>query len=332
MALTGFNLAGSDVAFVLILGGGNALGAFEAGVYEAFHEAGIEPDWVIGTSIGAINGALIAGSEPRNRVSALRAFWQSSFDAGSFWPFAPETLRRTAAANWTLAAGRPGLFGPVLSGAVGHAVYQTEELRRTLEAKVDFDRLNGRSCRYTATAVDLETGDDAAFDTAERRVKADHVRASAALPALFPPIKIEGRWFVDGGVSANLALDPLFLVPPIRPTLCVAVDLLPLAQSLPRTIGEAGSRMQDLMFAAQSRRSLTRWREAYAGHGEPGITFAKLTYAAQEQEVVGKALDFSAATADARWRAGRRQAEHLLASLGAGELSLARAGLSIIAT
>lgn len=276
----------------------------------------MEPDWIIGTSIGAINGALLAGSQDADRVKALHGFWRSPLDGGVLWPLVPETMRRTAAANWTLSAGRPGIFGPILSGAGGPSVYRTDELGRTLLASVDFDLLNAGPCRYTATAVDLETGADVAFDTAERRIVPDHVRASAALPVLFPPVEIDGRWFVDGGVSANLALDPFFAVPPVRPTLCVAVDLLPLAQSLPRTIGEAGSRMQDLMFAAQSRRSLTRWRESYAEHGEPGILFAKLTYATQEHEVVGKALDFSVATVDARWRAGRAEASRFLQALG----------------
>ena len=55
--------------------GGGALGAYQVGVYQALHEAGIEPDWVIGTSIGAINGALIAGNAPDRRLEALHEFW-----------------------------------------------------------------------------------------------------------------------------------------------------------------------------------------------------------------------------------------------------------------
>jgi NTE family protein len=61
---------------VLVLQGGGALGAYQAGVFEALSNAGIEPDWVIGTSIGAINGALIAGNAPSNRLPRLRDFWQ----------------------------------------------------------------------------------------------------------------------------------------------------------------------------------------------------------------------------------------------------------------
>jgi len=60
---------------VLVLQGGGALGAYQAGVYQALHEAGIEPDWVIGTSIGAINASLIAGNEPADRPERLKEFW-----------------------------------------------------------------------------------------------------------------------------------------------------------------------------------------------------------------------------------------------------------------
>jgi len=60
---------------VLVLQGGGALGAYQVGVYQALHEAGIEPDWVIGTSIGAINAAIIAGNKPADRLDRLREFW-----------------------------------------------------------------------------------------------------------------------------------------------------------------------------------------------------------------------------------------------------------------
>src|SRR3954463_12447172 len=69
---------------VLVLQGGGALGAYQAGVYQALHEAGIEPDWIIGTSIGAINASLIAGNEPQNRVARLEEFWRRVADT-SFW-------------------------------------------------------------------------------------------------------------------------------------------------------------------------------------------------------------------------------------------------------
>src|ERR1043166_2621458 len=61
---------------VLVLQGGGALGAYQVGVYQALHEAGVEPDWIVGTSIGAINAGLIAGSPKGERIDRLREFWK----------------------------------------------------------------------------------------------------------------------------------------------------------------------------------------------------------------------------------------------------------------
>src|SRR5438034_8836288 len=73
---------------VLVLQGGGALGAYQVGVYQALHEAGIEPDWVIGTSIGAINAAIIAGNEPQDRLTKLDEFWKR-MERSNAWPFVP---------------------------------------------------------------------------------------------------------------------------------------------------------------------------------------------------------------------------------------------------
>src|SRR4051812_40369020 len=59
----------------LVLQGGGALGAYQAGVYQAMHEHDLAPDWVVGTSIGAINACLIAGNEPSVRLARIKAFW-----------------------------------------------------------------------------------------------------------------------------------------------------------------------------------------------------------------------------------------------------------------
>src|SRR5690242_16801478 len=69
---------------VLVFQGGGALGAYQAGVFEALCEHGIAPDWVVGTSIGAINAALIAGNPPERRLEQLRDFWESVTIKGGF--------------------------------------------------------------------------------------------------------------------------------------------------------------------------------------------------------------------------------------------------------
>ena len=108
---------------VLVLSGGNVLGAFEAGVYQAMHENDLLRDWIVGASIGAINRALIAGSAPERRIDMLRKFWRPSAaellsQATPWWASQLETMRRTVAVGWTTMAGRSGIFGPILSAAL----------------------------------------------------------------------------------------------------------------------------------------------------------------------------------------------------------------------
>jgi len=321
---------------VLVLSGGNALGAFEAGVYEALHEHGLRPDWIIGASIGAINGALIAGSAPDHRIEALRAFWRPA-PSGAMtppWLSVFETSRRTSAVGWAAMLGRPGIFGPMLSALTPWrdnqpSIFETNELATTLETLVDFDRLNAGPCRYTATAVDLETGDDVVFDSAAMEIGSDHVRASAALPVALPPVEINGRWLVDGGLSANLPLDPVLGDPPPHATLCIAVDLLPLNGPKPVTLGEAASRMQDLIFAAQSRRSIDRWKAAYAGNEGISLLLVRLAYTEQDEEVAGKALDFSGPTVEQRWAAGYRAGMRTVVGVQTETMPIGISGLNV---
>src|SRR5262244_2076699 len=100
----------------LVLQGGGALGAYQAGVYQAMHEAGVEPDWVSGVSIGAINSAIIAGNPPNRRVRQLRAFWEQITER-KVWAFTPDgdvfRKARNATSSWlTLMAGQPCFFAP----------------------------------------------------------------------------------------------------------------------------------------------------------------------------------------------------------------------------
>src|SRR5689334_20940363 len=98
---------------VLVLQGGGALGAYQVGVYQALHEAGIEPDWVIGTSIGAINAALICGNEPAHRLDRLRSFWNRVEQKGiGPIPFDPFGLFASLATMSTVVRGIPSFFTP----------------------------------------------------------------------------------------------------------------------------------------------------------------------------------------------------------------------------
>jgi NTE family protein len=331
----------------LVLGGGNALGAYHAGLYEALHREEIEPDWIVGTSIGAITGAIIAGNMREGRLDRLRRLWRIKAEPQDAWPtawnFLPEDWRRTGAVIATLLGGRPGLFGPI--GSVGEswrfdgstaspALYDTRMLSRTLTELIDFARLNEKAPRFTAVAVDIETGDEVKFDTAHQPITPDHIRASAALLTAFPAVEIDGRLLADGGLSLNLPLDPVMAAADGRPTLCIAADLVPLSGRRPETLGEAIARMQDLNFAAQTRRSIERWQAEFGTCGSaaveaPSMTLIRLAYSDQGLEVAGKTMDFSPETIGQRWSAGYKDGARLLDLLRSGSVRIGQPGLTV---
>ncbi len=161
---------------VLVLQGGGALGAYQAGVYEALHEAGIEPDWVIGISIGALNGAIIAANAPQERLPRLREFWtrvqnDSPLD-GQWWPGLGHAF-----SSWSaLVRGIPAMYAPRppawggVSAQVGvekASYYVTEPLRETLGSLIDFASLGSKSTRLTVGAVNVTHGTMRYFDSRE---------------------------------------------------------------------------------------------------------------------------------------------------------------------
>lgn len=336
----------SDQSVVLVLSGGNALGAYHAGGYQALHDRGIRPNWVIGTSTGAINGAIICGNADEDRLARLADYWGLASPpvpgvTPPWWSGAGEDMRRTAAASAYLMFGQPTTFAPRLpagafwssSDTDNTSFYDTAPLAATLERLVDFERLNSSATHYTATAVDLETGAVVTFDTASRAVSTQHVLASGALLPAFPPVEVGGRLMGDGGLAANLPVDVLLAEPSAGPTLCIALDLLPLGARRPRTLGEAASRMQDLMFASQSRRAIAAWQALYdardASPSATAVTLLHLSYDRQEAEVAGKAFDYSPQSVIARWAEGYANVAQGLDRIEDGTIALGRPGLQV---
>ncbi|WP_375427383.1 patatin-like phospholipase family protein [uncultured Sphingomonas sp.] len=324
----------------LVLSGGNALGSWQAGAFAALAERGATIDWVIGASAGSINAAMIAGNPPGRAVERLQAFWTPAAGGGvSRWPAEIDTWRRTAAVSTAMAIGRPNLFAPRpffgefwAGGGDGAAsIFDTGPLAATLDRSVDWDRIASGPMRLSIAAVDLESGADALFDSTRDRLGPDHVRASSALLPAFPPIAIRGRRYVDAGLSANLPVDAVLADPGPGPLLVIALDLLPLSSPVPRSIGEAAGRMQDLVFAAQSRRSIDAWSEVYRLHGDraPTVTLARLAFADQSREVAGKAFDFSAETAGGRWAAGAACMASFLDRLDGSAVAIGGPGLTV---
>src|ERR1700730_15206458 len=181
----------------LLLQGGGALGAYQGGVYEALAEANIHPDWIAGISIGAINGAIIAGNPPHSRVDRLREFWtQVTSSAPWDWlgnPFGDlarsddtRNLLNQMSANFAVASGATGFFSARAmmpwfqpGGTLGAtSFYDTSDLKHTLERLVDFDRLNAGMTRFSAGAVNVRTGNFVYFDTSTHKIAPEHVMAS----------------------------------------------------------------------------------------------------------------------------------------------------------
>ncbi len=255
-----------------MLSGGIALGAFEAGAYAALEEAGAPlPDWFVGSSIGAVNAAIIAGNPPGRRVERLRRFWEAvardPMPATSFWlgpPPAAGAWRKAynlTSALQTLLLGQPGLFRPRLAPGerigVAPALYDLEPLRERLPELIDFDRLNGGETRLSMTATDVVSGERVVFDTARgARIGPEHLAASSALLPLFAPVEVEGRMLGDGGLAANTPLDLVLDEPGVGDVLCFVVELFALQGSPPRTMAASVSRATDLAFGGQTRRIL----------------------------------------------------------------------------
>jgi NTE family protein len=292
----------------LILGGGNALGCYNAGAYEALDAAGERPDWIAGTSIGAVTAGLIAGNPPERRLEQLRAYWSEAA--------APNWLPWQRAAQWmgalqTRLTGRPTMFHRRLPNLYGRperlGMYDVTPMRRRLEALIDFDRLNSGAVRLSVVAVDLETGAEVIFDTATMRITADHLLASAALIPDFPPVQIDGRWLVDGGLTANVPVDPVLGPEAAEDMVCFLVDLFPIDSPVPHDLAGMAMRQTDLMFACQTERSLRALAALDATRlgPRPRVDVVQTSYAAEASETLMKSWDFSQAALSRRWNSGK---------------------------
>lgn len=258
---------------ILVLQGGGALGAYQAGVFEGLSEAGFTPNWVAGTSIGAINAALIAGNLPENRLERLKAFWDlvSSRTPG-FTPFSELDLMRPwlnrMSAISATAFGIPGFYAPrmpppafALDGSIAAlSYYDTEPLCATLNELVDFDLINTGAVRLSLGAVNVCTGEAVYFDNTTHTIDANHVIASGSLPPAFPPVEIDGEWYWDGGIMSNTPLLHVAENPQIN-ALIVQVDLFSGTGDLPRNMNQVAERAKDIQYQSKQRFSIDKIRQ-----------------------------------------------------------------------
>jgi NTE family protein len=315
---------------VLVMQGGGAPGCYQAGAYQALHEAGIEPDWIIGTSIGAINGAIIAGNDGPGRVEKLREFW-NQLDSGLPEPLSQLTF---------LLAGVPGFYfvNPALAWGVDTrvgidraAMYLVDPLKKALPALVDFDRINSGTTRFTVGLTTVKTGQMRYFDSEHETIGLEHVLGSSALPPCFPAVQIDGEYYWDGGVYSNSPIEVLFDENPRRNSVVFAIQIWPTRGPHPQSLAHAFMREKDIMFGSRSRshiarqaqihrmrriirelvdmlpeerKSSPRAKELAAWGCTSTMHLVEINAQPTEGETNARDYDFSRSTIKARWQAG----------------------------
>ncbi len=261
----------------LVLQGGGALGSYQAGVYQGLAEAGIEPNWVAGISIGALNAAIIAGNAPEHRVTKLREFWQHICrqpwlpslipydmiaDSAQHWPDPLRIWFDGMEAARALVEGQNGFFSPRLwptgfaQPATAHSAsyYDTQPLKATLERFADFDRINRPDeMRVSVGAVNVRNGNFVYFDNTRMRLRAEHFMASGALPPGFPAVEIDGEYYWDGGLVSNTPLQAILREQPRRNALIFQVDLWSARGALPHNLDGVTTRQKDIQYSSRTR-------------------------------------------------------------------------------
>ncbi len=337
---------------ILVLQGGGALGAYQAGVFESLVKTWREPSWVAGISIGAINAALIVGNPVSRRVERLRAFWElvsSSLAAPALAQGigSREGLNEASATRGML-FGVPGFFKPRFPPAPFQprgsleaiSYYDTAPLRETLKEMVDFDRINSGALRLSVGAVNVRTGNFEYFDSAKQKLDARHIMASGALPPGFAPVEIDGEHYWDGGLVSNTPLQYVLDQPGQRHRrVVIQVDLFAARGALPTTLADVTEREKDIRFSSRTRMNTTveldRQVIAEAAqrllaklpaslHDDPdaralarlrcegAVDVVHLIYRSKHYETQSKDYEFSRLSMHEHWDAGRADMAHTL--------------------
>ncbi|MEQ1685730.1 MAG: patatin-like phospholipase family protein [Burkholderiaceae bacterium] len=337
---------------ILVLQGGGALGAYQAGVFESLEKTWREPSWVAGISIGAINAALIVGNPVSRRVERLRSFWElvsSSLAAPALGQGAGsrEGLNEASAAQGML-FGVPGFYKPRFPPAPFQprgtleaiSYYDTTPLRQTLENLVDFDRINSGGMRLSVGAVNVRTGNFEYFDSARQKLDVRHIMASGALPPGFAPVEIDGEHYWDGGLVSNTPLQYVLDQPGQRHhRVVIQVDLFAARGALPTTLSDVTEREKDIRFSSRTRLNTTmelnlqtiaqaaqRLLEKLPAslrddpdvralaklRCEGAVDVVHLIYRSKHYETQSKDYEFSRLSMQEHWDAGRADMAHTL--------------------
>jgi NTE family protein len=321
--MNGIELPPDTKQIVLVLQGGGALGAYQAGVYQALHEVGIEPTWVIGTSIGAINASLIAGNEPADRLERLKEFWRRVQHGPFHQALSSMPLVGSLAANWfTMAGGIADFFKPqpmafagvhMPLGAEAAAYYSTAPLETTLGGLVNFERINRGETRLTVGAANVRTSEMRYFD---------------------------GELYWDGGILSNTPVEAVFDDDPRRNSLVFAVHIWNPHGSEPETIWQVMNRQKDIQYSSRAISHVARQKQLHRLRHVVSELVKRMPESERQSNVIRdlaeygcltrmhvvrllaqpidgedhmKDIDFSAAGICARWEAGLADTRRVIA-------------------
>ena len=245
---------------ILLLEGGGAIGAYQVGVYQALHEWGVEPDWIVGTSIGAINAALIVGNKREQRLDRLKDFWER-LQQPAEWGQSLIPGSQTMASLMTIANGISGFFEPnllamsnpqAILGPEQAGFYSTEPLWNTLNELVNVSLLQqAAEPRISLGAVNVSSGQMRYFDSDIEPIELATVMASGALPPAFPAVRVNGQAYWDGGVFSNTPFELVMNQEPRRNSLIFAAHLWHNEGPLPGSVWEAIGRSKEIQYASR---------------------------------------------------------------------------------
>jgi NTE family protein len=252
----------------LLLQGGGALGSYQAGVYAALAEAELQPDWVAGISIGAINGALIAGNAPERRVErsghsgAVRPpfgldGWLAPLEASDImrgWMNQSGAAIACSGRAWILHAASDGTVVHSADGASATATTKQQSCarRRTLVVSTGSTRAS------TVSAVNVPFEQSGLLHPGARIGPGTSWRAGAA--ARLSAVEIDGEHYWDGGLVSNTPLDWVVENVPRQDTLAFQVDLWSARGDFPRDMAEVETRRKEIVYSSRTRASTSSFK------------------------------------------------------------------------
>jgi NTE family protein len=228
-------------------------------------------NWIIGTSIGAVNASIIAGNDP-DRLTKLDEFWKRM--RPNAWPFAPAwTGFSETWSDWsTLVGGIPAFFTPNLPafwgaqiplGADRAGFYSTVALRKTLAELVDCSIITKRAPRLTVGAANVQTGTMHYFDSHQSEITTEQIMASGALPSAFPAVYTDGEFYWDGGILSNTPIEVIFDDKPRRSSLIFGVKLWNAKGPVPQSLWEVLNRQKDIQYSSRVVSHITREQQTH---------------------------------------------------------------------